>query len=166
MHDSYEKALIANDVEALTGLFWDSEEAVRFGVAECLYGAKEIEEFRKNRGPVKLDREVLHLKIVTFGDDAGMVTLEFMPKDSYGLRRGRQSQCWRKFGNQWKIVSAHVSVVPEDYAAQASKLVSLPIPSDMRKGVTLNLERAAVIAKPLLDLSFQANLETATVFEP
>lgn len=166
MHEGYEKALMENDIASLTAYFWDSEDAVRFGVAECLYGAKEIEAFRVNRGAVNLSREVRHLKIVAFGEDTGMVTLEFHPKSSYGVRRGRQSQCWRKFATGWKIVSAHVSVVPEEYSDQAGKLAGLPIPADLKKGVSQNIERAAVIAQPLLELTFEPSLETVTVFEP
>ncbi len=166
MHEGYERALMANDVASLTAFFWDSQEAVRFGVTESLYGAKEIEAFRVNRGPLNLDREVLNLKIVTFGEETGMVTLEFQPRASYRGRRGRQSQCWRKFTTGWKIVSAHVSVVAEEYSDQAGKLAALPIPSDLKKGVDLNIQRAAVIAQPLLELAFEPSLETATVFEP
>ena len=164
MHEAYEAALIANDIGKLTAFFWDSEYALRFGVSECLYGAREIEAFRRNRGPVNLEREVLNLRIATFGGDTGIVTLEFMPKASYGLRRGRQSQCWRKFEDGWKIVSAHVSLIPNTFAEQAGAIARLPIPPEMRKGVNENLQRAAVIARPLLDFVLDPAIETGPVF--
>ena len=38
----YERALMAYDVEALDGHFWRDQRAVRFGVAENLYGHAAI----------------------------------------------------------------------------------------------------------------------------
>src|SRR4029077_21219846 len=52
LHEAYEEALIGNDVEKLTGFFWDSPDALRFGVAESLYGAEKILAFRKARPAV------------------------------------------------------------------------------------------------------------------
>src|SRR6266852_2388763 len=97
LHEEYEAALVSNDVQKLITFFWDSPHALRFGVNESLYGAKQIEEFRQNRPPMDLAREVLHLKIVTFGDDCAVVTLEFVRAVQGVRRNGRQSQVWRKF---------------------------------------------------------------------
>src|SRR5258708_23591676 len=115
LHDEYEAALISNDVEKLVGFFWDSEHALRFGVGESLYGAREIEEFRKNRPPLDLQRQVINPKIVTFGDDTAISTIEFRRHIQGSPRHGRQTQVWRKFESGWKIVSAHVSFVPVSY---------------------------------------------------
>src|SRR5271155_3268358 len=57
LHAAYEAALVGNDIEKLTAFFWDSEWALRFGVAESLYGASEIEKFRKARPAINLERE-------------------------------------------------------------------------------------------------------------
>src|SRR5260370_1718098 len=76
LHEKYEAALVSNDVERLVTFFWDSPHALRFGVGESLYGAKNIEEFRRNRPPMDLAREGNNLKIVTFDDDCAAVTLE------------------------------------------------------------------------------------------
>ena len=105
----YETALVGNNVEKLTAFFWDSPHALRFGVAESLYGSSEIEAFRKARPAVNLEREVFNLRIVTFGSSAGHVTLEFKRVANGIPRHGRQSQVWVKFPEGWKIVSAHVS---------------------------------------------------------
>ncbi len=37
---SYERALVANDVEALDALFWNNPNTLRFGIAENLYGLR------------------------------------------------------------------------------------------------------------------------------
>ncbi len=63
LHEEYEAALVSNDVEKLTNFFWDSPLALRFGVAESLYGSSEIEAFRKTRSPIGLDREVFNLRL-------------------------------------------------------------------------------------------------------
>lgn len=164
LHEKYEAALVSNDVNALIGFFWDSPHALRFGVNESLYGAKEIEEFRKNRPPIDLTRTVSNLKIVTFGNDCAIVTLEF---DRMGSNRhGRQGQVWRRFEDGWKIVSAHVSLTPVSYVDLASELIGLPITTGHREGVRRNIDRAAVIAKPLLELNLENETEPAPDFTP
>lgn len=108
----YEKALCTNDIETLDNLFWNSPEVVRFGVTENLYGSDEVRAFRAGRSPVNVDREMFNLKVVTFDADMAAVTLEFRRAIGGAVRLGRQSQMWRKFPQGWKIVSAHVSLLP------------------------------------------------------
>ena len=112
LYPRYEKALVENDVETLTAMFWTSPLAVRLGAGENLYGVEEIEAFRKNRPAVGLARRVVRLEIVTFGTDYGSVVLEFERDGAAGLVRGRQSQVWVRLEAGWRIVSAHVSVLP------------------------------------------------------
>ena len=47
--DLYEKALMENDLDTLDALFWESEQTLRYGVGENLYGISEIRDFRKGR---------------------------------------------------------------------------------------------------------------------
>jgi hypothetical protein len=114
LYQQYEMALTSNDVPTMTRLFWDGPQVVRFGVGENLYGGEEIEAFRKQRPAMNLAREMLRLEVVTFGEDCGSVTLEFRRPVNGIPRLGRQSQMWYKFPDiGWKIVSAHVSFLPE-----------------------------------------------------
>ncbi|MEO6861721.1 MAG: oxalurate catabolism protein HpxZ [Microcoleus sp.] len=108
----YEKALCTNDIETLDNLFWDAPQVVRFGVTENLYGGDEVRAFRQGREVVNLDRQMYNLKVVTFGADTAAVTLEFRRVTDGVVPLGRQSQMWRKFPEGWKIVSAHVSLLP------------------------------------------------------
>jgi hypothetical protein len=108
----YEKALCENDIETLDGLFWQSSEVVRFGATENLYGIDEIRSFRQNRPTKDLARQISNLKVVTFGNDTAAVTLEFCRTINGVPRLGRQSQMWRRLPEGWKIVSAHVSLLP------------------------------------------------------
>jgi hypothetical protein len=112
LYPRYEKALVENDVETLTAMFWASPLAIRLGAGENLYGIDEIEAFRKSRPAVGLARRAVRLEIVTFGTDYGSVTLEFERDTATGIVRGRQSQVWVRLDEGWRIVSAHVSILP------------------------------------------------------
>lgn len=111
LYPKYESALMANDAETLTRMFWDSPLAMRFGAAENLYGIEEIDAFRKGRSPANLARTIRRLDIVTFGRDFASVTLEFERTVNGNIIGGRQSQVWVRFPEGWRIVSAHVSVL-------------------------------------------------------
>lgn len=112
LYPAYETALVTNDVEALTNLFWNSPLAVRFGMTENLYGFAEIASFRKGRIAANLARKVLRLDIAAFGQNHAQITLEFERTIDGRAVRGRQSQSWVRFPEGWRIVSAHVSLLP------------------------------------------------------
>ena len=108
LYPHYENALVTNDVEKLVKMFWADPRVMRFGANENLYGHEEISEFRKARPSVNLARTVSRLDIVSFGKDFASITLEF----ERGSKRGRQSQAWVRFPHGWRIVAAHVSLMP------------------------------------------------------
>jgi hypothetical protein len=112
LYPRYETALVTNDAEALIEMFWASPHAMRFGVTENLYGIEEIAAFRKGRAPVNLARTIRRLDIATFGRDWGSITLEFERTVEGRKISGRQSQVWVRFTEGWRIVSAHVSLLP------------------------------------------------------
>ena len=112
LYPRYETALVNNDAETLTQMFWTSPHAMRFGVTENLHGIAEIAAFRKGRSPVNLARKIRRLDIVTFGRDYGSITLEFERTVDARTVSGRQSQVWVRFPEGWRIVAAHVSLLP------------------------------------------------------
>lgn len=113
LYPRYETALVTNDVPTLTAMFWDSPQVMRFGVTENLYGTAELEAFRNSRPSAGLARTVKRLEIVTFGTDHGSITLEFERTTPDGrLIQGRQSQVWARLEEGWRIVAAHVSLLP------------------------------------------------------
>ncbi|HUY82515.1 MAG TPA: oxalurate catabolism protein HpxZ [Acidobacteriaceae bacterium] len=112
LYPKYETALVTNDVNTLIAMFWDATEVARFGVTENLHGIEEIKAFRKGRPPVNLARTIERLDIVAFGKDFGSVTLEFSREVNGVTTRGRQSQMWVRMPEGWRIVSAHVSLLP------------------------------------------------------
>jgi Protein of unknown function (DUF3225) len=112
LYSQYETALVTNHVETLTRLFWASPHAVRFGVTESLHGFDEIAAFRAGRPPVNLARTVRRLDIVAFGSDFASITLEFERPIQGRTVLGRQSQTWVRLAEGWRIVAAHVSLLP------------------------------------------------------
>jgi hypothetical protein len=112
LYPRYEAALMSNDAETLTKMFWASPHAMRFGITENLYGVDEIEAFRKARPAANLARTVRRLDIDAFGNDFGSITLEFERVVNGRTISGRQSQVWARFPEGWRIVSAHVSNLP------------------------------------------------------
>ena len=166
LHNEYETALVSNDVEKLTQFFWSSPLALRFGVRENLYGAEEIEAFRKARSPAGLNRDISNVKIITFGNDCGVVTLEFRRNQSAAAPQGRQTQVWRKLPEGWKIVSAHVSLMYESYADQAASLIGVALPPQNRDAVIQNIERSGRIAASLFNTPLADETPSAPRFEP
>jgi hypothetical protein len=112
IYPQYETALVSNDIETMQRLFWASPHVVRFGATENLHGIDEIEAFRLARTPANLARKIARLDITTFGKDFGCINLEFERLKDNVIIRGRQSQTWVRMPEGWRVVSAHVSLLP------------------------------------------------------
>ncbi|HAG78636.1 oxalurate catabolism protein HpxZ [Stutzerimonas stutzeri] len=104
----YERALLANELNVLDDYFWDADQTVRYGVAENLYGARDIAAYRRVCTPVGPGRQLRHTVISTFDEHYATVSTEF--SDGETSRTGRQMQTWVNFPDGWKVVAAHVSV--------------------------------------------------------
>ena len=105
----YEAALLAHDVEAINGFFFDNPVTVRLGIEEHGYGIDAIRSYRRRANPVASDRRLQHTVISTVGIAAASVTTEFVVPGSDKI--GRQTQVWALTPVGWKIVAAHVSEV-------------------------------------------------------
>ncbi|MBC2666112.1 oxalurate catabolism protein HpxZ [Novosphingobium flavum] len=111
--DAYEAALMANDLDALDALFWQSPLTVRIGPGQNLYGIEAIQAFRAARPGGSPQRSLLKVVITTFGSDFATANAEFQRVG--GAVPGRQSQTWARFGDGWRVVSAHVSMLGEGH---------------------------------------------------
>lgn len=109
--DAYEAALMDNDVEALDQVFWNDPRTVRYGVAENLYGFEAIAAFRLERAGGSPERLRLRTEITTFGRDFAIANVEFQRLGAN--RTGRQTQTWIRLDQDWKVASAHVSLLAE-----------------------------------------------------
>jgi hypothetical protein len=107
--ERYETALMANDLPALDQMFWQSPHVVRLGIGENLYGIESIAAFRAARTGGSPPRRVLRTTISSFGQDTGVISVEFQRIGAVAI--GRQSQSWVRFAEGWRIVAAHVSVM-------------------------------------------------------
>ena len=113
LYPRYERALISNDVDTLMAMFWAGDQVMRFGATENLYGPEELTAFRKGRSAANMARTITRFDIVSFGRDFASITLEFERSTNSGVVRGRQSQVWVRLPEGWRIVSAHVSLLPQ-----------------------------------------------------
>jgi len=105
----YEAALVSNDVAVLDELFWNSPLTIRYGIAENLHGHAEIAAYRAARPAAGLARGLERTVITAYGRDMATANTLFRR----GGRLGRQSQTWARTPDGWRVVSAHVSLLPE-----------------------------------------------------
>ena len=108
--ERYEDALVNNRLDVLDELFWDSAHTIRYGAAENLYGIEAIRAFRQGRPSAGLARTLQRTVITTYGRDHATAMTEFVREG--GDKIGRQSQTWVRLPAGWRVVSAHVSLVP------------------------------------------------------
>jgi hypothetical protein len=108
--NTYEKALVGNDVAALNALFRDDARTIRYGGAEILYGYDEIKAFRAARSPVALGRTLSRTVITAFGRDFAVASTLYERPSAPG-KIGRQMQTWARFADGWRVVAAHVSLI-------------------------------------------------------
>lgn len=108
----YETALTTNDVAALDRLFRQAPETLRYGATENLYGYDEIAAFRAARPSAGLERSLQRTVITSYGDDFATANTLFERASAPG-KIGRQSQCWVRFPEGWRVVAAHVSIIPQ-----------------------------------------------------
>ncbi len=107
----YEAALVAGDVATMGESFWDDQRLVRYGIANQQNGAVALAAWRARQPGVGADRTLSETQVTTFGTAFGIVTTVFR----YPGRpmKGRQSQCWVRGADRWRVVSAHVSEIPD-----------------------------------------------------
>ncbi len=103
----YEQALVSNDVHELDRLFWNDGRTLRFGATENLFGYDQIQQFRAQRPGQGLARDVVERAVTTFGNDMASTAIVF--RRTGERRLGRQTQCWVRTPQGWRVVAAHVS---------------------------------------------------------
>lgn len=113
---AYEKAFMANDVDALIDFFWTDPRLTRYGIADRQLGIEEMRAFRRASPAPDFTRRIEKLRVTSFGDAMAVAYCEFVRSDT--PLRGFQSQTWVRLAEEgasaptWKIVSAHVSMIP------------------------------------------------------
>ena len=111
MLERYDRAIAANDLDALDEMFWRSDKTLRYGPNGSLYGHAAISAFRRGRNIKGVERTRGRTVITTFGETFATADAEYSRPGLNGT--SRQSQTWVRMPEGWRIVSAHVS----DFAA-------------------------------------------------
>ncbi len=112
---AYERAFMANEVDALIAFFWADPRLTRYGIADRQLGIEQMRAFRRASPAPDFTRRIENLRVATFGTDTAVAYCEFVRSDT--PLRGFQSQTWVRLiedgatGPAWKIVSAHVSMI-------------------------------------------------------
>ena len=107
----YEAALVSNDVAALDAFFWRDPRAIRYGGGENLYGHAAIAAFRAARPAAGLARTLERTVVTSFGTGFATASALFT-RDAAPGSVGRQTQSWARLPEGWRIVAAHVSLIP------------------------------------------------------
>ena len=108
--EDYERALMDNDVAALNAYFWDDPRVTRYGIADRQWGHAELVAHRARTPAPDFTRYLEHPRVTVWRSDLAVVQVEFVRSDT--PLRGFQSQVWVRFDAGWKIVAAHVSMIP------------------------------------------------------
>jgi hypothetical protein len=108
--EHYNCVLDAGDVAAINACFWSSPHTVRFGPSENLFGYDEIAGYRSGQWKAGPPRILERLAVTALGRDFATTSAVFRRSDAPG--RSRQSQTWARFPEGWRIIAAHVSVLP------------------------------------------------------
>lgn len=106
----YEDALMRNDVEALNAYFWAHPGVTRYGINDRQLGHEALVAYRESVPAPDYTRQLHDVRITAFGPDMAVAMTEFTRSDT--SLRGFQTQTWVRFAAGWKIVSAHVSMIP------------------------------------------------------
>ena len=128
---AYETALINNDVDALTAMFSDLPQTIRYGINENLYGAREIHAFRAGRSPAGLSRVLARTVISTYGRDFAIASTLF-ERASAPDKVGRcwadgnvSSAIWRIRASAW-ATDPSAWTTPERASLSSSKTSASP----------------------------------------
>ena len=107
---AYERGLRDADAALLDRLFWESPHTVRYGADEILRGHGAIAAFNARRRALGDSRQLDDTVVTTYGDDAATVSTLFLETTAGTI--GRQMQTWIRLPEGWRVVAAHVSVIP------------------------------------------------------
>lgn len=106
----YESALMRNDADALNAYFWRHPAVTRYGINDRQLGHEALVAYRTAVPAPDFTRTLHDVRITAFGADMAVAMCEFKRSDTD--LHGFQTQTWVRLPEGWRIVSAHVSMVP------------------------------------------------------
>ncbi len=103
--DAYERAIVANDLDALDAFFAPGPDTLRGDPAGLLVGHDAISGFRSLRGGVAA-REIVEVQYRPLGPATALL---MSVSRFHGGGRGLQTQVWQRLDGRWLITAAHVA---------------------------------------------------------
>ena len=140
----YERALMANDLDALDELFAPGDDTLRGDAAGILVGHDAISDFRRGRGGAPR-REIEHVEIREITDEAALVIAITAPASG---GRGQQTQLWQRVDGAWRVAAAHVSLPVPAVNSTIWRVVGTPLIA----GASGPLDGQTVAVKDLYDV--------------
>lgn len=141
--DTYETALLANDLDALDAAFVDSPGTMRGDDRGLLVGHDAISAFRGARGGVAT-RSLTHVEVRPLTEDRALVVS--VSRFAAG-GQGLQTQLWRRDGGSgWRIEAAHVTGRPKAVDTTVWRAVGDPLVAPTASG---SLDGLTVAVKDL-----------------
>ena len=138
----YERALMADDVDALARFFAPGPGTLRGDAAGVLVGHDAITAFRTRRGGAPA-RTITALHVRTLSPVHAVVVAETAPRTG---GRGQMTQVWR-LGERWAVEVAHVSGPAPAIDPTVWRVVGAPLVLATRRG---SLDGVRVAVKDLL----------------
>lgn len=121
--DAYERALMADDVDALDRLFAPGAATLRGDREGLLVGHEQISEFRRGRGGAP-QRELGDVHVQVVADDAALVVAVTIAARG---GRGLQTQLWRLIEGSWCVAAAQVGAPPQTFDPTVWRVVGAPL---------------------------------------
>lgn len=103
--DAYERAIVANDLDALDAFFAPGPDTLRGDPAGLLVGHDAISGFRSLRGGLP-PRDIADIHYRPLGPDSALL---MSVSRFHGGGRGLQTQVWQRIDDHWLITAAHVA---------------------------------------------------------
>jgi amidase len=124
----YERALMANDLEALDRFFAPGDDSLRGDAGGLLVGHDAISAFRQGRGGAPA-RTIGDMHVRDLGNDRALIVAVTLPATG---GRGQQTQLWHRSSTNdgdadWLVEAAHVSVPAPAIAASVWRVIGSPL---------------------------------------
>lgn len=120
---AYERALMADDLEAMDRLFAPGAATLRADIDGLVVGHDAIAAFRRTRVPPP-PRTVLETHVQRVDDDHALVVAVTAPARG---GRGQQTQLWRRGPDGWQVSAAHVAVPAPALDTRVWRVVGDPL---------------------------------------
>nr|MDT0662989.1 DUF3225 domain-containing protein [Micromonospora sp. DSM 115978] len=120
---AYERALMENDLGAMSRLFAAESTTLRGDSGGLLVGHEQIDALRRARGGA-LSRDLADIQVQVIDDNAALIVAVTAPRRG---GRGLQTQMWRRTAAGWQVTAAHVSAPPTTFDPAVWRIVGDPL---------------------------------------